>query len=131
MSDVAAAVRSRLVAHTGTAALIGTRAFFGALPQNPTLPASVVQQISGPGISAMGSDVGVLEARIQVKAYASTRAGAQALAVQHKAALKRYRGTSATVVVHDSFLADEDGDGIDGDTGFHSVRQDYMVWVTE
>ncbi len=130
MADVADAVRTRLTAHAGTTALIGTRAFFDMLPQNPTLPASVVQQISGPGISAMGSDVGVLVARIQVKANASTRAGAQALAVQQKAALKRYSGTSASVVVHDSFLADE-ATGIEPEAGIHTVRQDYMVWVTE
>ena len=130
MSDVAAAVRSRLVAHTGTAALIGTRAFFGMLPQNPTLPASVVQQISGPRNHAMGSDVGIFEARVQVKAYAETRAGAKALGEQHRAALQRYRGTSASTVVHDSFMVDED-DGIEPDVGFHTMRQDFMVWVSE
>jgi len=130
MADVTDAVRSRLTGHAGTAALIGTRAWFGYLPQNPTLPASVVQQISGPRNSAMGADVGKFEARVQVKAHASTRAGAKALAEQHRAALQRYNGTSAATVVHDVYLVDED-DEMEPEVGIWSVRQDYMVWVTE
>ena len=130
MSDVADAVRTRLTDHAGTAALIGTRAFFGMLPQKPTLPASVVQQISGPRNHAMGEDVGVFEARVQVKAYAQTRAGAKALGEQQRDALQRYSGTSASTVVHDSFFADE-ADGIEPEVGFHFMRQDFMVWVSE
>ena len=65
MADVTNAVRVRLTEHAGTAALIGTRAYFGALPQNPTLPASIVQQISAPRNSAMGEDVDKYEPQLE------------------------------------------------------------------
>jgi hypothetical protein len=130
MADAAAAVRTRLTVYAGTTALIGTRAFFGFLPQNPTLPASVVQQISGPREHAMGSDVDKFAARVQVKAHATTRAGAKALAEQQRAALQRYTGTSAGTVVGDSFLIDED-DEAEPEVGIWTVRQDFRVWVTE
>ena len=131
MADVADAVRTRLKDHAGTTALIGDRAWFGALPQKPDLPASVVQQISGPRNHAMGSDVAQFEARIQVKAHASTREGAKALGEQHRAALQRYSGTSAGTVVHDSFLVDEDDPTFDADSGIWTMRHDFQVWVTE
>lgn len=130
MADVAQAVRTRLTEHAGTAALIGTRAWFDMLPQNPTLPASIVQQISGPRNSAMGVDVAQFEARVQVKACASTRAGAKALAEQHRAALQRYGGTVASTVIHDCYLVDED-EMVEPEVGIYVVRQDYMPWVDE
>jgi len=130
MADASDAVRTRLTAHAGTSALIGTRAFFGFLPQNPTLPASVVQQITGARVHAMGADVDKFEALVQVKAHATTRAGAKALAEQHRAALQRYSGTSASTVVHDTFLVVED-DEMEPEAGIWTVRQDFRVWVTE
>ena len=132
MADLQDAVRTRLTAHAGTAALIGTpgRAYFMMLPQDATYPASVVQQISGPRIHAMGSDTDKWEGRVQVRACAKTRAGAKALAEQHRAALQRYSGTSASTVVHDCYMVNE-MDEYEPDTRVWAVRQDYMVWVTE
>lgn len=130
MSDVTDAVRTRLTAHSGTAALIGTRAWFLMLPQNPTLPASTVQKISATRESAMGDDIGLAEGRVQVRACAATRAGAYALAEQQRDALQRYSGTSAGVAIADAFLVDEDE--LFEDAGkIWSVRQDYMVWWSE
>ena len=131
MADASDAVKTRLTDHTGTSDLIGTRAFFGALPQNPTLPASIVQQISGPRNHAMGADVDKFAARVQVKACATTRAGSKALAEQHRDALQRYSGTSAGTVVHDSFLVDEEDPVWDDDAEIWSMRHDFLVWVSE
>lgn len=130
MADVANAVRTRLTEHAGTAALIVARAYHGALLQDSVLPASIVQQISAPRISAMGDDVDKYEARVQVKACASTRAGAQALQVQHLAALQRYGGTVASVVIHDCFIADDTGPEYEDETKLWVGRLDVMVWVT-
>jgi len=130
MADVENAVRTRLTEHEGTAALISTRAYYGALPPDPTLPASTVQQISAPRLSAMGDDVDQFEVRVTVKACAKTRAGAKALAEQHRAALQRYGGTVAETVLHDCFLVDEDATR-EADTKLWVFRQDYMVWASE
>lgn len=130
MADVANAVRTRLTEHAGTLALIGTRAYYGALPQDPTLPASIVQQISAPRISAMSADVDKYEARVQVKACALTRAGALALAIQHLSALQRYSGTVASVVIHDCFIVEDTGPEYEAETKLWVGRHDVMVWVT-
>lgn len=130
MADHEDAVRTRLTTHAGTAALIGTRAYFGMVPQGSDFPCSTVQQISAPSISAMGADVDKVESRQQVRACAKTRAGAKALADQQRAALKRYSGTSAGVVIHDCFLVNEIPN-YEPTTKLYTVTQDFMVWVTE
>jgi hypothetical protein len=131
MADFSNAVRTRLTEHAGTTALISARAWYGALPQNPTLPAVTVQQISAPRISAMGADVDKVESRQQVRACDSTRAGAKALADQVRDALQRYSGTVASVVLHDCFLVDETEEGYDAEGKLWSIRFDFMVWGTE
>lgn len=130
MADFENAVRTRLTEHAGTTALIGTRAWYGALPQDATFPACSVQQISAPRISAMGADVDKVESRQQVRACAKTRAGAKALADQVRAALQRFSGTVASVVIHDCFLVDESPEYEDA-TKVYAVRFDFKVWGTE
>ena len=128
MADLCEAFRTRLTEHAGTAALIGTRAFFDHLPKGPTLPAVVVQQISGRPVPAMGADTGNNSGRVQTDAYAATRAGAQLLGAQMRAALKRYRGTVAGVEVDDVFLEDEEGPSEEEETGRWRVRMDWTAW---
>ena len=130
MADFTNAVRTRLTAHAGSTALIGTRAYYGALPQNPTLPAVTVQQISAPRLSAMGADVDKVESRQQVRACDSTRAGMRTLADQIRAALQRYSGTSASVVIHDCFCVNE-YEVYEPETKVWAMLYDFMVWGTE
>uniref|UniRef100_A0A6M3K0V8 Uncharacterized protein n=1 Tax=viral metagenome TaxID=1070528 RepID=A0A6M3K0V8_9ZZZZ len=130
MADFEDAVRTRLTAHEGTAALISTRAYFGSAPQGATFPCSVVQQISAPRLSAMSADVDKVESRQQVRACAKTRAEAKALGDQHRAALQRYSGTSASVVIHDCFLVNEIP-GYEPETKLYTLTHDFMVWGTE
>jgi len=130
MADFSNAVRTRLTEHEGTAALIGARAYYAALPQNPDLPACTVQQISAPRLSAMGADVDKVESRQQVRACAGTRAGMRTLADQVRAALQRYSGTSAEVVIHDCFCVNEN-EVYESDTKVWAMLYDFMVWGTE
>lgn len=130
MADVTEAVRSRLVAHAGTTALIGTRAWFYMLPQDPTLPAVTVQQISAVRPSAMGSDVGKAEGRIQTRACAANRAGVKALAEQIRAALQRFSGTVASTEIIDIRFANE-RENYEADVKVWTVDQDWMVWWSE
>jgi hypothetical protein len=78
----------------------------------------------------MGADVDKVESRQQVRACAKTRAGAKALADQVRAALQRFSGTVASVVLHDCFLVDESTEYEDA-TKVYAVRFDFMVWGTE
>lgn len=131
MADHLDAVRTRLTAHAGTTALISNRSWYGMLPQDPTLPACVVQGIDGAPTPAMGSDTGNVESRVQVDGYATNRAGAEALRVQMTAALKRFSGTSASTTIDDCFLVTDPGAAYEPETKLWRARQDYMVWWAE
>lgn len=108
MADVESAVRSTLLAHAGTSALVSTRVWYDQLPQNPTYPAVTVQQISGERPSAMGDDVGVGRGTIQVDAWAANRSDMKSLAEQTRDAMQRFRGTATNgTVIHESLFRSE------------------------
>ena len=67
----------RLTTHGGTSALISTRCYPTLMPQAPTLPAVVYQRISG---TETYGNTSVRDARYQVSCWATTYAGAHALA---------------------------------------------------
>lgn len=86
--SVETALFTRLTStHAGTAALIGTRCYPLRLPQKPTFPAVVYQRVSSSG------QIGTTDRRtprLQLSCWATTYAGARALAVQVRAALEEY-----------------------------------------
>lgn len=68
------AICARLLATSAVTAIVGTRVWEIALPQEPTLPAIRVQLISDPvGYHLRGPD-GASRSRVQVDAYVSERA---------------------------------------------------------
>lgn len=93
MADSEKAVRARLLEHSGTAALVGRRVHYSALPQDPTLPAITLQEMPATPEGTMGNDTGHVRATMQIDAWAPKRAGAQALREQIRDALQRYTGT--------------------------------------
>lgn len=107
MAHLEAALFTRLTTHAGLAAIIGTRAYPVLLPQNPTLPAVVYQRISTRRPHAGGVDTGVAIPRFQVTGWATTALGAKDLKEQMRAALQRWRGTVAGILVMDTFLEGE------------------------
>lgn len=104
MADVSGAIVTRLTAHSGTNALIAGRAWIARLPDNPTMPAVTVQKISGIRTPLMGADAANVEGRVQLTSWATTRAGAQALDEQVRAALQRW---GDGVVIDEIFLLNE------------------------
>ncbi len=90
--SVEAALYTRLTSgHTATSALIGTRCYPLRLPQKPTLPAIVYQRISS------SPQIGTTDrrgTRFQFSCWASTYAGAKALAAQVRAALENHADTT-------------------------------------
>lgn len=130
MADHEDAVRDRLLAHTGTANLVSTRVWYSALPQDPTLPALTVQQISGVPESAFGGDVGEVDVRVQVDAWAETRAGAKALGEQARAALQRHTGTFGGVTIQVVGM-NTGGTRYEPDGKIWRNRQDFELWGSE
>ena len=130
MADVATAICTRLAAHAGTAALIGTRVWLSRLPDDPTYPALVVLKISATRTPLMGDDADKVSARVQVSSWAETRAGVYALAEQVRDALQRWGGTAAGVTVVQVFL-DNQVEPFEDDIRQWHFPQDFTVWYTE
>lgn len=136
MSAAGTAVRARLLAHSGTYALVKKRVYPLRLPQGPKYPAIRYQVISAPRTHLMGGDSGEVHSRVQVDCYAETYSGAHELAVQVRAALSRWGGTSGGVAVEHVFLDDERDVleptiEVDGDRGLYRVMLDFIVHYGE
>ena len=123
------AVKARLDAHAGTAALVDDRNHPQERPQDGLLPANVYSVINDEPVHAMGADAAVRIARIRIHSYATSFGGAVELSEQVRLALSRFRGTSASVVIQDSLeddmleaYAPEAGVGV-----FHRAR-DFRVF---
>lgn len=132
MATAEEALRARLVAVAGITALVGSspaRVYPVKLPQSATLPAITYQRISTVRENAMGADPGIARARFQVTSWATSYSGVKALSEAVRAGLQRYDGTSAAVVVLDTFLDTEiDLFGEDEEeAGIHAVAQDYTM----
>ncbi len=124
------AIYARLIAHAGLSALVSTRVFFDVLDQGAAMPAVVFSRISTERFPAMGSNVGVAKARIQVAAYDDTGLEALTVAVQVKAALDRWSGTAGGVVVQHIFI-DAEFEERDPDSKKHRSVLDFLVWFQE
>ena len=128
MIDVA--MDTRLKAVAGLTALVGQRIYPILLPHNATFPAVTHQQISGPRVTRLNSDPGVVEGRWQVDSWGETHMSALLVAAQVRAALKRYRGTNDTTEILDVYL-DEESQDYDEAVKRYFVTQDYKVWWRE
>lgn len=130
MADVEKSTVTRLKGFSGLSSLVSTRVWYARLPQDPTLPAVTVQEISAVPASAMGRDTGHVRGRVQVDAWGSDRAEAKEAGEQVRAALQRYDGThnSSELVFVDMNSA---GVIYESEGRIWRHRQDFGVWFTE
>lgn len=131
MADISSWFRSTLIAHAGTTALVGERVYFGHLPQNPTYPALAVEKVSALRFSNMGVDISEVLARVQVTAFAATRASVESVRDQVRQALQRARGTQGGVVVVDTYVDNEVELPYDDDAKVWPVATDFRTWFLE
>lgn len=102
------AVRTRLVADSAVAALVGTRIYPDELPQSPTFPALVYFRASAtPEGITQDKRVGPERPRIQIDAWAESRAETDAVYLAVKAALHGHvwettDGDQVQLVAHES-----------------------------
>lgn len=102
---------SRLTSYSGLTALVSTRIYPLVAPQGVIYPAVVYQRISTMAREvAMGSDPGIVRARVQVTAWADTYTSAKAIADKIRLALERYRTTGLfdIYIIGENDLYDEE-----------------------
>lgn len=103
--EIEEALRTYLLTKTGLTALIGTRIltdeFLGTLPAIVFLKISDVKDHTLTGQSTLENPM------IQFTAYASTKAGARAIANQIKTAFCDYRGTLSGIFIQKIELQNE------------------------
>lgn len=88
---------SLLTGDAGVSALVSTRVYPLAVPQQVDLPAVAYQRISGPRLLAHDGPTGLAEARVQVTCHAATYIAAKGLADAVRAAVDGYAGTTGGV----------------------------------
>ena len=130
MSEIAVYTLLKNAAAVST--LVGARIYPLAAPQNPTYPLITYQRISGPRWTTMDGPTGMAQPRIQVDAFATTYAGAKALATAIRTTLDGHRGTvtvtGGTVRVGGIRLeTDQDLYEADVNPKLYRVQMDFMV----
>lgn len=130
MADHEDAVRDQLLDHSGVSNLVSTRIWYSTWPQDPTLPALTVQQISGVPEPAMGADVGEVEVRVQIDAWGSTRAATKALGEQVRDAMQRVTVTHGGVTLT-TISMNDGGVRYESQGEIWRHRQDFGLWGSE
>lgn len=125
--NVSGQIYSRLTGYSGVSALVSGRVYPLILPQRPTLPAIAYQQVSD------GMDVGTTDLHgqwYQFGCFASTYAGASALADQVEAAFDGWVGVSGGVGVKAANRISRNDD-YDVETDSYRVTVDFRVVICE
>ena len=93
MPDIAGAIRTLTIADADVAALVSSRMYSDALPQNATLPAVTYFVVDTQPNEHLAGIADVSRARIQIDCFAATRTAANDLANKVRLALeKKHRG---------------------------------------
>ena len=120
---------TRLTTHAGLSALVVLRVFPGHLPQGATLPAISYSRVSAGRPSAMGTDIGLVEARFQIDVWDDDYLGLVAVKEQVRAALQRW-STSSGTIVRDTFFENEI-DLYEDELEIHHAALDFRPWYEE
>ena len=119
-------LRAILVADPDVAAIIGSRAYQGHLPREPTFPAIVYQMISRP----QDGLTGIVQARMQYTCMAESWREAADLADAVRCALHGDRGGRDGARIEDVRYAGQHDD-YDETTGIHWIPVDVIVTYLE
>ena len=125
--DIDTALMTCLKAHAGLAALVGDRIHFDDVPQGTALPYVIVLDVSNPIDEDLQGPIDVEEPVKQLSAYASTRAGAKAVAAQLRAAMRAW---VAPGLQHARFLSSRTSTETDADGMVRVILADLEYRIT-
>lgn len=126
MPTIHEALRSRLLAHGGASALLGTRVFPDSLPEGAAYPAVVYRRIDSPRDHSHSGESPLAEARFQFDVWGVSRKSVEEAATQVRLALDRFVGLIGGTVRGRILLMDQRDDR-DPTTGEYRAMQDYSV----
>lgn len=111
--------------------LVSSRVYPSLLPQSPTLPALTYGQVSAVRVRDLTGPAGKSRHRISISCWASTYAGARALADAVRQSIDGFQGWwrdtfVGSVTLDNEFDLHEEGAG-PVDVGVHRVVQDYII----
>jgi hypothetical protein len=124
------ALMAYLLTQSGLIALVSNRIYFLNLPQDPKLPAVVLQKIDGIRMTGFTADIGV-QSRIQATAWALKYADVSAIVEQIRAATQNYMNQTMGSVEVKNIEFDEGPDSYEDDTGRYGKIVDLIIWHTE
>ena len=119
-------LRAILVADPVVSGMVGTRAYQGQLPREPTFPALVYQMISRP----QDGLTGIVQARMQYTCMAGSWKAAADLADAVRCALHGYRGVRDGARIERIQYAGQHDDH-DETTGIYWIPVDMLVTYLE
>lgn len=122
------ALRTLIKANTAIAALVGSRIYWGVIPQGSALPAIALHKISGDEWMHMSGPNGVFQARVQVDAYAITYKEVTAISRALNAALNCYRGGGFRFIEQLNDSARMEGGSNEADRPFRASIDFNVTW---
>ena len=99
MSDIAAAVRARLLLVSGVTDLVSTRIYFDNLPQGATLPALTVERAGEEPTRSLTAASSLTRVTTLVTVYAASHTSAASVGDAVHAALEMQSGTWNSVTI--------------------------------
>jgi len=120
-----------LLADSATSALVSNRINWGVRPQGSSLPAVVLQRISGNFNYETNGPSGLVESRLQIETYAATYASAQAAMRAIVSAVSGLRTTQDNIKFNGCFVnsqSDAFERSNDGASKYHRVILDLTIW---
>lgn len=130
LADIRGGLRTYLLADAPVAALVGTRVYPVKLPQGVTAASLVYNEISGQGDHHMEGASGLVTARMQIGAWATTADAAHGLFLAVKEAIDGYQGLMGSVYVQGVFI-DSWRDIDDTVANLRGKVADYMIHYAE
>jgi len=135
MADLLKGYRTYLLTKTPVTDLVGTRIYFGNLPQDPTFPAVVLHLILRDTERHLTNASGLARSVVQVDCHAETHDAAEDLSEQVRLVTEFYRGAWGVETIRRSIVgdvADLSEHPRDGSQLFVHIRSmDVTTWHTE
>lgn len=109
---------------------VGGRVFLELAPAQTALPYIAYTRVGAEYAHQFGKDSGFNDSLFQVDIYASTAKDVQTVATDVRKKMIDFSGTMATLNVQ-SVVLDNQADGLDEDTKYFRVMQEYTITFNE